>query len=62
MSFIQFEVWATFDGHEQFVECFPTLKEAEGFVEDEREFWNELWIVKDEDDLEPVEIRRYQGL
>ena len=62
MSFIQYEVWAALDGHESFVECFPTLREAENYVVDELEFWDELWIMRDEDDLDPVEVKRYKGL
>ena len=61
MSFIQYEVWGTFDGHEELIECVPTLKEAESIAEDERQFKDEVWIIEDTDDV-LKEVKRYQGL
>jgi hypothetical protein len=59
--FIQYEVWGIRDGHEELIECVPTLKEAEDITEAEREFNDEVYIVQDTDgDLK--EVRRYQGL
>jgi hypothetical protein len=61
MSFIQYEVWGSLDGHEELIECVPTLKEAEEIAENEREFHDEVWILEDTDsDLK--EVKRYQGL
>jgi hypothetical protein len=61
MSFIQYEVWGTLDGHEELLECVATLKEAEQVAEDYLEFNEEIWILEDtNDDLK--EIRRYKGL
>ena len=62
MSFIQYEVWGVLDGHENIIECVPTLKEAEDVAENEREFNDEVYIVKDEDGFNPVEIKRLSGL
>jgi hypothetical protein len=59
--FIQYEVWGTSDGHEELIECVPTLKEAELIAEQEREFKDEVWIIEDTDDV-LKEVRRYQGL
>jgi len=61
MPFIQYEVWGTLDGHEELVECVPTLKEAEELAEEERFFADEIWILEDTDD-DLKEIRRYKGL
>jgi hypothetical protein len=59
--FVQYEVWGSLDGHEELIECVPTLKEAEAIAENEREFHDEVWIIEDTDsDLK--EVRRYQGL
>ena len=61
MAFLQYEVWGILDGHEELIECVPTLKEAEDIAETEREFCDEVYIMEDtDDDLE--EVRRYQGL
>ena len=61
MPFIQYEVWGTLDGHEELLECVPTLKEAEQVAEDLLEFNEEVWIIQDTDtDLK--EIRRFKGL
>ena len=59
--FVQYEVWGTLDGHEELIECVPTLKEAELIAEQEREFKDEVWIIEDTDDV-LKEVRRYQGL
>ena len=61
MPFIQYEVWGTLDGHEELIECVPTLKEAEEIAENEREFCDEVWILEDTDD-DLKEVKRYQGL
>ena len=61
MSFVQYEVWGTLDGHEELVECVATLKEAETLAELNRELHDEVWIIQDTDD-ELKEVRRYQGL
>ena len=61
MSFIQYEVWGTLDGHEELIECVPTLKEAEDICLVEVEFRDEVWIIEDTDD-NLKEVRRYQGL
>ena len=59
--FIQYEVWGVFDGHEELIECVPTLKEAELIAEEERQFKDEVWIIEDTDDV-LKEVARYQGL
>jgi hypothetical protein len=59
--FIQYEIWGVLDGHEELVECVPTLKEAEAFVEDNLEFHDEMYILEDTDE-DLKEIRRYKGL
>jgi len=59
--FIQYEVWGTFDGHEELIECVPTLKEAELIAEEERQFKDEVWIIEDTDDV-LKEVKRVQGL
>jgi hypothetical protein len=59
--FVQYEVWGSLDGHEELIECVPTLKEAEAIAENEREFHDEVWILEDTDD-DLKEVRRYQGL
>lgn len=59
--FLQYEVWAITDQHEELVECVPTLKEAEAIAEEERQFCDEVYILEDTDD-ELKEVRRYQGL
>jgi hypothetical protein len=61
MSFVQYEVWGTLDGHEELVECVATLKEAEALAELNRELHDEVWIIQDTDD-ELKEVKRYQGL
>jgi hypothetical protein len=61
MAFIQYEVWGSLDGHEELLECVPTLKEAEQIVEDLLEFNEEIWILEDTDD-DLREIKRYKGL
>jgi hypothetical protein len=61
MSFVQYEVWGTLDGHEDLVECVATLKEAEALAEASRELHDEVWIIQDTDE-ELKEVRRYQGL
>ena len=58
--FVQYEVWGTLDGHEELIECVPTLKEAELIAEQEREFKDEVWIIEDTDDV-LKEVRRYSG-
>ena len=60
--FAQYEVWGTFDGHEELIECVPTLKEAELIAEQEREFKDEVWILEDIDGSDLKEVRRYKGL
>jgi hypothetical protein len=59
--FIQYEIWGVLDGHEELVECVPTLKEAEEFVADNLEFHDEMYILEDTDE-DLKEIRRYKGL
>jgi hypothetical protein len=59
--FVQYEVWGILDGHEELIECFGTLKEAEAIVEYNVEFHDEVYILEDRDD-ELKEIRRYSGL
>lgn len=59
--FIQYEIWGVLDGHEELVECYPTLKEAEVFVESNLEFHDEMYILEDTDE-DLKEIRRYKGL
>ena len=61
MAFLQYEVWGITDGHEELIECVPTLKEAETIAEVEREFCDEVYILEDTDD-DLKEVRRYQGL
>jgi hypothetical protein len=60
MSFIQYEVWGTFEGHEELLECVPTLKEAERVAEHLLEFNEEIWILEDTDE-DLVEVRRYKN-
>jgi hypothetical protein len=62
MSFVQYEIWGSIDGHEELIECVPTLKEAEEILENEREFHDEVWIIKDEDGFDPKEVSRVKGL
>jgi len=59
--FIQYEVWGVYEGHEELLECVPTLKEAEQVAQNLLEFNEEICIVDDKDD-ELKEVRRYQGL
>lgn len=59
--FVQYEVWGTLDGHEELIECVPTLKEAEAIAEEEQQFHDEVWIIEDTDD-QLKEVARYQGL
>jgi hypothetical protein len=61
MPFIQYEVWGLCEGHEELLECVPTLKEAEKVAEDLLEFNEEIWILEDTDE-DLKEVRRYQGL
>jgi len=61
MAFLQYEVWGMLDGHEELIECVPTLKEAEELAENEREFHDEVWILEDTD-VDLKEVARYQGL
>ena len=60
MSFIQYEVWGVCEGHEELLECVPTLKEAERVAEDLLEFNEEIWILEDTDD-DLQEVRRYRN-
>jgi hypothetical protein len=60
MSFIQYEVWGLCEGHEELLECVPTLKEAERVAEDLLEFNEEIWILEDTDD-NLIEVRRYKN-
>ena len=60
MSFIQYEVWGLCEGHEELLECVPTLKEAEQIAEDLLEFNEEIWILEDTDD-NLIEVRRYKN-
>jgi len=62
MTFVQYEVWGVLDGHEELIECVPTLKEAEEIAENEREFHDEVYILEDIDGEDLREIQRYQGL
>jgi hypothetical protein len=58
MAFVQYEVWASVDGHEELLDAVPTLKEAEEIAEAEQVFYDEVWIIEDTDDV-LKEIRRY---
>jgi len=58
--FIQYEVWGVCEGHEELLECVPTLKEAERVAEDLLEFNEEIWILEDTDD-DLTEVRRYKN-
>ena len=62
MAFLQYEVWGITDHHEELIDAVPTLKEAEEIAEAEREFCDEVYILKDEDGFDLVEVKRYQGL
>jgi hypothetical protein len=55
--FIQYEVWGVVDAHEELIECVPTLKEAETILGSEFEFYDEVFILEDTDDV-LKEIRR----
>ena len=55
--FIQYEVWGVVDAHEELIECVPTLKEAETILDSEFEFYDEVFILEDTDDV-LKEIRR----
>jgi hypothetical protein len=59
--FVQYEVWGTLDGHEELIECVPTLKEAELIAENEREFKDQVWILEDVDGEELKELARFKG-
>ena len=59
MSFIQFEVWGVLDEREELIECVGTLKEAELIAEESKEFHDEVFIIKDEDGVDLVEVKRY---
>jgi hypothetical protein len=61
MPFIQYEVWGLCEGHEELLECVPTLKEAEQVANDLLEFNEEIWILEDTDE-DLKEVKRYQGL
>ena len=61
MAFLQYEVWGVTDQHEELIDAVPTLKEAEEIALAEREFCDEVYIMKDTDD-DLKEVRRYQGL
>jgi hypothetical protein len=58
--FVQYEIWGLLHGHEQLLECVPTLREAEQVAEDLLVENEEIWIVKDTDD-DIVEVRRYRN-
>jgi hypothetical protein len=58
--FVQYEIWGLLQGHEQLLECVPTLREAEQVAEDLLVENEEIWIVKDTDD-DIVEVRRYRN-
>jgi len=62
MSFIQFEIWGVLDGREELIECVGTLKEAMLLAEEAREFNDEVYIIKDEDGVDLVEVGRFKGL
>jgi hypothetical protein len=62
MSFIQFEVWGVLDEREELIECVGTLKEAMLLAEEAREFNDEVYIIKDEDGIDLVEVGRFKGL
>jgi hypothetical protein len=62
MSFIQYEVWGSFSGHETLIETVATLKEAQKIIESEQVLYDELWIIRDEDGSETVEVERHVGL
>ncbi len=61
MPFNQYEVWGQCEGHEELLECVPTLKEPEQVANDLLEFNEEIWILEDTDE-DLKEVRRYQGL
>ena len=60
MSFIQYEIWGLYEGHEELLECVATLKEAEQVAEDLLEFNEQIWIIKDAND-HLVEVKRYKN-
>ena len=57
--FVQYEVWGVLDGREELVECVGTLKEAELIAEESKELHDEVFIIKDEDGVDLVEVKRY---
>ena len=62
MAFLQYEVWRITDQHEELIECVPTLKEAEEIAQEELQFSDVVYIIKDEDGFDLVEVKRYKGL
>ena len=62
MAFLQYEVWGITDQHEELIDAVPTLKEAEEIAEQERPFCDVVYITKDEDGFDLVEVKRYTGL
>ena len=62
MTFLQYEVWGITDQHEELIDAVPTLKEAEEIAEQERPFCDEVYIIKDEDGFDLVEVKRCKGL
>jgi hypothetical protein len=62
MAFLQYEVWGITDQHEELIDAVPTLKEAEEIAEQERPFCDEVYILKDEDGFDLVEVKRHKGL
>jgi hypothetical protein len=60
--FVQYEVWGTIDGRDELIDCVATLKEAELIAEDHMWECEEVYILKDEDGQDPVEVKRLTGL
>lgn len=61
MSWVQYEVWGIVDGHEELIECVATVTEADEIAENQLEFHDEVYILKDEDGFDLKEIRRLVG-
>jgi hypothetical protein len=62
MAFLQYEVWRITDQHEELIDAVPTLKEAEEIAQEELQFSDVVYIIKDEDGFDLVEVKRYTGL
>jgi hypothetical protein len=62
MSWVQYEVWGIIDGHDELIECVGSLREAEDLAENELEYHDEVYILKDEDGIDLKEVARFKGL